>query len=271
MTVKTYETGGQGRKNCPDCELFVGVSTKECECGHSFDSKINVPTIQKRPTSSLRSVAVPAGACPVKLSDSKFATVCNWCERVQEAGEKQGSLYTLQALKYYAQHFFQGDQLESIKSSIDAWDAGETIQEEEYEDVEDDPLYCEDDPTVKTCPDCETEVSVHDSYCLCGHDFDDDYDDDDYHLTYADDDGMINHGIGFHTLFDGGSRSGSTYRHTPRTSNLEERYRDRTEDDDEYLVEDKKLDAQVILISGEPTKPKKKDSWQTGGYSSHGS
>lgn len=35
-TVKTFEVGGKGKKQCPECEKYVGAVTKICACNFSF-------------------------------------------------------------------------------------------------------------------------------------------------------------------------------------------------------------------------------------------
>lgn len=46
--VKTFDEGGKGKKKCPSCTKFVGVTNKICACGHEFQpqekaAKVYVP------------------------------------------------------------------------------------------------------------------------------------------------------------------------------------------------------------------------------------
>ena len=40
-------TKGKGRKQCPQCEKYVGVRTHQCDCGHNFPGKDGTPTEPK--------------------------------------------------------------------------------------------------------------------------------------------------------------------------------------------------------------------------------
>jgi hypothetical protein len=37
--IKTFKEGGRGRRQCPKCEVYVGVRSTLCVCGYNFDTK----------------------------------------------------------------------------------------------------------------------------------------------------------------------------------------------------------------------------------------
>lgn len=118
-SVKTYDEGGRGRKQCPSCEKYVGAVTKVCVCGHEFNSKSKAPKgrqpdsepepSQPRRTNydpRLLRISTPAGECPHKLKGTDCDTVQEWAEQVRAAGRENGRYYTVHALVYFVRHFF---------------------------------------------------------------------------------------------------------------------------------------------------------------------
>lgn len=114
-SVKFFDGPGRGRKQCPSCEKYVGVRTKNCSCGHSFLRKKTAPvkapvtnkTVSKGPYSDRISlVYAPAGKCPVKLTGTSQEQVLGWANAVKEVGFDKKEYYTVTALKYYARYFF---------------------------------------------------------------------------------------------------------------------------------------------------------------------
>ena len=123
----TYDEGGRGKKQCPACQKYVGAKTHECACGHTFQPKgvaniriennlqaaaavipAEAPILDPRNNRQVlhgvrrKYVMVPAGACPYKLVDSSENTVTKWIENIIAHGERQGDIYTAEAVRYWA-------------------------------------------------------------------------------------------------------------------------------------------------------------------------
>lgn len=136
--MKTYSKGGRGRKQCPECNEFVGVRTSECECGYEFKSK-GKTTFSKSSDSetdssssssssssgpvckySLRAkqdaaaygwsgmvITTPNKECPVKLKQYDEESVHRWCEAVIATKiQTDRAFMCSHALKYYLNEFF---------------------------------------------------------------------------------------------------------------------------------------------------------------------
>lgn len=291
MTVKTYDEAGRGRKQCPDCTKYVGVSVKACSCGHEFIGKLNVP--RTNVPQNVRRISVPAGACPVKLEGIGYEAVSEWCNEVVEIGLRQNNLFLPHALKYFAGQFYTGANLERAKLMVDAWDQGlPGIQEDEFDDPPDVQQWEDDggptnDLTVRQCPKCEIEIAADDEYCIhCGFHFEDptmivcpDCDEE----NPSDNEVCTNCGYDFedsdlfsqaayershrhdeHPLVTRNWQQGRQQYHyeppSPRPQIGVDRYRERSDEDEEFLRQEKeKIDPVLIVLRNEWLR--KKNKW----------
>ena len=156
--VTTYDEGGRGRKQCPSCKKYLGNRNTVCACGHEFvkapasaaapkpksvgaaaapvrrveSSQVETPqeytpgrhvfcTVRQR-------TAIPAGACPVKLTGTDIQIVEEWAEKVRIHCQRERSQWMmLSALKYYAREFYDifGSDYEIVKKHLDTLYASE--------------------------------------------------------------------------------------------------------------------------------------------------
>jgi hypothetical protein len=121
--VNKYSLPGRGRKQCPDCQSYIGVRTQNCECGHEFVFNENGenPVVSKYDDPPLsdednryvlaigcgkggRVVHVGAGAPPAELKMCDEQSVRNFCEDIVAAGYKDGKIYMPRAIKNFMRH-----------------------------------------------------------------------------------------------------------------------------------------------------------------------
>ena len=127
MSVKTYETAGRGRKQCPECDSIVGVRTGVCVCGYSFKkatetAETPVEASEKEEEGVIRfTVSTPAGKCPVGLKTTKLKDVKKWLLDVEKYGRTQCDRYTIDAYKYYVRSFYNihSDEYKKVARYID--------------------------------------------------------------------------------------------------------------------------------------------------------
>jgi hypothetical protein len=122
--VKVYDTGGRGRKQCPQCRKFVGYSAEYCGCGLKFGKyqppkkkanggqfaapvMVDLESSQFQRAMGTQSLLViaPSGICPCKLTGIDYDSVKAWAEKVVEAGEQLDKCYSPAALRYFAREF----------------------------------------------------------------------------------------------------------------------------------------------------------------------
>ena len=135
-----YVMPGRGRKQCPECQVYVGVRTQECECGHEFvpeDRKTPAAQVLEEPLSDEdkryvraigcgkggRIIYAGSGPCPATLRGVAFTDVSTFCDDVVFAGMAQGKIYLPKAIKCWVRHII-GDKAESLTSIyyyIDKW------------------------------------------------------------------------------------------------------------------------------------------------------
>lgn len=118
-SVKTFDGPGRGRKQCPECNAYVGVRTPQCNCGHAFGAKpksSSPPLVRdemgERPRRSSFDprqlvIIAPAGACPHKLTSTERDDVEEWAEKVREYGVDHNRFFTIKALAYFARQFYE--------------------------------------------------------------------------------------------------------------------------------------------------------------------
>ena len=155
-SITTYDEGGRGRKQCPSCKRFVGVRNAVCVCGHEFAKAQSAPQpksvgaaaavaapVRRAPEVETpqeytpgrhvfctvrQRTAIPAGACPVKLTGMDIQTVEEWAEKVRIYCQRERSQWMmLSALKYYAREFFDmfAPEYETVKKHLDTLYASE--------------------------------------------------------------------------------------------------------------------------------------------------
>lgn len=128
----------RGRKQCPKCRLYIGVRSRQCECGHAFEKseptveireKVVIP-IPRNPRpiepimmkgGSMRVVLTPSGECPAKLQGISEEQVRKWVDELQEIAGKRDDHLHPDALKYYARQFydFTSPEYKSVCGIID--------------------------------------------------------------------------------------------------------------------------------------------------------
>jgi hypothetical protein len=152
VAVKNFEGPGRGRKQCPSCEIYIGVRSKECPgCNHSFQRKPKVKVvctsidkerkIQRRRvtrkgmtpdenkgaySSTPRSLVwTPSGKCPIKLESADKETVVAWMAKVREYGMKANDYFTSEALRYYVRYTYDifSEEYKEACSHINEQDA----------------------------------------------------------------------------------------------------------------------------------------------------
>lgn len=137
---QTYDGPGRGRKQCPECQKFIGVRCHECVCGYKFGTNHHKegarPAPKPRAQDGLdrffsdeepkpaaqaavlarpsprqhdhcRSVSTPAGKCPVKLGSSNPTEVEFWAHSVVAKGRESGIAYAVSALVYWIREFYE--------------------------------------------------------------------------------------------------------------------------------------------------------------------
>ncbi len=119
------QTPSRGRKQCKQCQKFVGVRTQICECGFDFATnvkqvvspvtvevkRLNLPSLpdaDKFPRVQY-TVYAPSGK-PICLPKSNTEEDINeWGCKVVEWGRQNGKLYTNEALLYWL-HTYKFDR-----------------------------------------------------------------------------------------------------------------------------------------------------------------
>jgi hypothetical protein len=148
-TVQTYEEGGKGKKQCqnPTCKKYVGARTPVCVCGFDFanyvksaDQQVELTPEQKRDRrlalklnfNRFTPVVVPAGKCPISLTDLDN-DIEMFCTLVVEAGRPY-RLYTPSAIKYWLRSFFDVNSAEYTEActKVEDW-VSILLTEVEYE------------------------------------------------------------------------------------------------------------------------------------------
>jgi len=79
VETKTYTKGGKGRKECPQCNVFVGARTTLCNCGHKFKRKLIEPPKPKKKKKTIEIFDTPH-------QDRKL---CPDCEKFVNKKEKK--------------------------------------------------------------------------------------------------------------------------------------------------------------------------------------
>ena len=121
--MKTFDGPGRGRKQCPDCKAYVPVRTGTCDCGYIFQAKEkqqDIPAVEEveeseaepaRPSLEVtnprfRSIAIPAGKCPVKLHGTDPESIEIWAHGIIGHGHDNSVRYEVSALCYWVRDFY---------------------------------------------------------------------------------------------------------------------------------------------------------------------
>lgn len=140
-TIKRYDSPKRGRKLCPDCEFYVGLRTKVCECGHKFtkaDKKIDPQKkdkIVEKPSTEdkLYSLSVNpyggrivysgSGPIPYKPISTDYDGIADMCDNIVYDGQNEGKIYTVSAIKLWIQglYGYKTEKYNSVCEHIDKW------------------------------------------------------------------------------------------------------------------------------------------------------
>ena len=119
MEIKTHDAPGRGKKQCPQCKIYIGVRNRVCVCGHEFvaaqkksTSMAQAPKKQEaKPVFNRKdffstTISTPAGKCPANLADTDYETVKEWSGKILRHGEAKNVVYAVSALRYWARQFY---------------------------------------------------------------------------------------------------------------------------------------------------------------------
>lgn len=116
--TKTFKEGGRGRKQCPECQAFVGGRTRECVCGYDFNKPAPPKPPRKKGAASADhlskgrtegvyiSVVAPSGDCPHRLPSTSEGDVAEWAARVRGTFMENNRILTLDGLVYFIRYFY---------------------------------------------------------------------------------------------------------------------------------------------------------------------
>lgn len=132
----------RGKRLCPECNKHVGVRLRVCYCGHQFvKGETKQATIQEvrqqenQLTDEEKMYALSVGArggelfiysgreCPAKLEGLDSTSVHNFCNEVVFEGLNENKVYSVQAIKGFAQHRFGygSEEYRTICEAVDQW------------------------------------------------------------------------------------------------------------------------------------------------------
>ena len=141
-----YHRAGKGRKHCPNCDVYVGVRTLICECGHEFvkgESKPFQSVAEKNQrfaepisdedlryalalglTHGCTMVYAGAGPCPARLGSTNpqdLQSVYQFCEDIVSAGIANKKLYMPSAIKNWLASLIERSGNETLFNLVDDW------------------------------------------------------------------------------------------------------------------------------------------------------
>lgn len=145
--VKTFDGPGRGRKQCPECNIYLGVRNKVCLCGHEFKKRDKAPVkakkakvVEEESDTSNEKVIVPntnrsykeivfapAGKPSVPLNSFDEEVVLDWASKVRSNGLDHEIYYSTSAIIYYLRYYTSvfSDDFARAKSLIREWDKDE--------------------------------------------------------------------------------------------------------------------------------------------------
>lgn len=132
--IKVFKKKGRGRKQCPECQRFIGVRHKFCICKHVFQKKpepvleIDSPEyVEARSLVSalgynhlgFRILFIPSGKCPVKFKGD----VGKWADQVIERYYGEGYILAPSALRYMLNNFspMNSESYVKNKQALEEW------------------------------------------------------------------------------------------------------------------------------------------------------
>lgn len=140
LDILGKENPGRGKKQCPDCEVYVGVRTYHCECGHQFvDKKTKKQKREEEDAATPEEILYAAcigspggrfvyagrGRPSVRLTSLDQQVVFDYCNLVVHEGIQERLIYTPQAIKCYIQHQFgyNSEEYRTACNLVDLWHA----------------------------------------------------------------------------------------------------------------------------------------------------
>ena len=137
--IQTYSERGRGKKQCPKCQVIIGVRNKICPCGHKFIKKEDLPKPidpMRQPTLDFMQslgyfggnniVYIPSGKCPVELKVEKEGDVIEWAKDVLDFCLGKDNVLALSGLVYWLSriHSPYTKEFKKLKGELDEWYEG---------------------------------------------------------------------------------------------------------------------------------------------------
>lgn len=140
--------GGKGKKLCPECQMYSGVRTKFCTCGHEFEAKAKTIVEEKKieehksnfevepdtlayirglnlTGKRLLTVYTPSGKCPFSFaqSDITYDNVREFCEDIVDFGIQQSPprLYLPTAISYWLRNNCPDKKWDKVNNLYNLW------------------------------------------------------------------------------------------------------------------------------------------------------
>ena len=126
--TKYHDKPGKGRKHCGGCNRYVGVRTKTCGCGFTFQTGLESKVKNKKVKARKRKQApkkqpeveqeeewvkprwliyAPAGKPKVTLEGHTRAKVKDWLVKTRSIARSEGMEFSPGAFKYYITYFYK--------------------------------------------------------------------------------------------------------------------------------------------------------------------
>ena len=159
--VSTFDTPGKGRKQCPECQTYVGVRSTICKCGNeNFKKEVIVGDksitvygepgkgrkqcekchkyVGEKQPKSPEYFEAKAIANALGFSGFKYLTyipsgscpykldkdkITDWIESVVDVGLADGNFYAPSAIKYFGREFYDihSDEYNKFCESVNKW------------------------------------------------------------------------------------------------------------------------------------------------------
>ena len=133
-TINIFDGRGRGRKQCPECRVYIGVRHKICVCKHVFQKKAEPVAEAMSPEciearnfinglgyypGGLSIVFTPRGKCPIKFKGD----VADWADRVIERFYGESYVIAPEGLVFMLGQFsrFNSDEYHSNKLELEEW------------------------------------------------------------------------------------------------------------------------------------------------------
>lgn len=135
--INVFDGRGRGRKQCPECKVYIGVRHKVCVCKHTFKKKrepvpeaLSPECIEARnfiaalgyTPLGLSIIFTPRGKCPVKFKGD----MADWADKVIERYYGDNYVLAPTALVYMIGQFsrFNSDEYHQNKEDLKDWIEG---------------------------------------------------------------------------------------------------------------------------------------------------